>query len=62
MGKVKFLLPDPRVVPLPDGTVATVERGDVLETTDEHARALARQQEVWEAVADKPAPDKKKEG
>lgn len=54
MAKVKLIGQNARVVPLPDNPQGVeVAPGDTLETTDEHAKALARQADVWEAVAEK---------
>ena len=40
---------------LPDGGIATVARGDHLETTPDHAAALLEQPTNWQPAA----PDKK---
>ena len=40
---------------LPDGRVVAVPHGEVLKTSDEHAKSLLEQEGEWEPVADKAA-------
>lgn len=61
MAKLKLIAPDARDVPLPNGRWATVEPNGELETDDDHAKALAKQSEVWETVAEKVAAKKDKD-
>lgn len=47
--RVKYIGPHEAVeLELGDGRLATVARGDVLETDDEHAAALLEQPSNWE--------------
>lgn len=44
-------------VPLPDGRVAELVPGEVLDTTPEHAQALLEQPSNWRRQGPAPAPD-----
>lgn len=57
--KLKYVGPFEAVrVPLPGGGEATVERGDVLETTDTHGKGMLDQPDNWEKVTEKPSKGK----
>jgi hypothetical protein len=63
MPSVKYVGPHDGVeVPMPNGTLVTVMRGELLETDGEHVAGLLEQPSNWEA-AKRAAPVKeKKEG
>lgn len=58
--KVRYVGPHDAVeVPLPDGREdAVVEHGALLETTEEHAKALLEQASNWEPVGVKKTKEK----
>lgn len=57
--KVRYVGPHDGVdVPRPDGSIITVQRGDDLDTSADHAATLLEQAENWEATT-RPAKGKK---